>query len=153
MEGSGTGGNVEVVAHHVKEGIGGGELAGAKDGVAVAQRLELWDETQTGRVAARGVGVAGLVAGPDDHADFLDVGGEGLFDEDAEDGLFLPVAIDQGLEWQRALALTGGGDDSFLDAQRGSWMGRRDDCPEDNCSPESGGPLCRRSWRRITRRR
>ena len=109
-----------------RKGSAAGELAGAKDGVAVAERLGLWDEAQAGRVTARGVGVAGLVAGPDDHADFLYVGGEGLFDEDAEDGLFLPVAIDQGLEWQRALALTGGGDDSFLDAQRGSWMGRRD---------------------------
>ncbi len=150
-----SGGNVEVVAHHVKEGVGGGEVAGAEDGVAVAERLGLWDEVQTGRVAARGVGVTGLVAGPDDDADFLNVGGEGLFDQDAEDGLFLAVAIDQGLEWQRALALTRGGDDSFLDAQRGSWMGIRDDCPEDNCSPELRDALAAVALilRRITRRR
>ena len=67
--------------------------------------------------------VARLVAGPDDHADLLDVGRERLLDQDAEDGLFLPVAVDQGLQRQRALALSGGGDDSFLDAQRSSWEG------------------------------
>ena len=110
-----------MVAHHVEEGIGAGELARAVDGVAIALRLGLGDEAHPGGVPARGVGVAGLVAGPDDHADLLDVGGEGLLDQDAEDGLFLPVAIDQGLQRQRALALAGGGDDSFLDAQRSSW--------------------------------
>ena len=84
-----------MVAHHVEEGIGAGEFAGAEDGVAVALRLGLGNEAHRGRVAARGVGVAGLVAGPDDHADLFDVGREGLLDQDAEDGLFLPVAIDQ----------------------------------------------------------
>src|ERR1035438_8710413 len=86
-------------------------------------------------MAAPGGGVARLVAGPDHHADLLDIGSEGLLDQDAEHGLLLPVAIDQGLQGQRALALAGGGDDSFLDAQRSSWVGGLKTCPEDNCSP------------------
>ena len=81
----------------MKEGVGAGEVAGAEDGVAIALRLGLRDKAHAGRVAAGGVGVAGLVAGPNHHADLLDVGGEGLLDEDAEDGLFFSVAIDQGL--------------------------------------------------------
>ncbi len=110
-----------MIADHVEEGIGAREVAGAEDGVAVARRRGLGDEAHTVGVAAGGVCVARLLTGEDDDADLLDVGGERLLDEDAEDGLLLAVTIDQGLKRQRALALAGRGDDSFLDAQRGSW--------------------------------
>ena len=56
------------------------------------------------------------------------------------DRLLLAVAIDQGLQRQCTLALAGRGDDSFLDAQRSSWKGRWETCPEDNCSFEASAP-------------
>ena len=69
---------------------------------------------------ARGLRVARLVAGPDDHADLLDAGRERLLHENAEDGFLLPVAVDEGLQRQRALVLAGGGDDRLLDFQVGA---------------------------------
>jgi hypothetical protein len=48
-------------------------------------------------MAAGGLDVAALVARPDDDADFFHLGGEGLFDQNAEDRFLVAVAIDQGL--------------------------------------------------------
>src|SRR2546430_364437 len=93
------------------------------DGVAVAQRLRLRGEANPGGVLARGLRIAGFVPGPDHDTDLIDVGGESLFDQNAEDGLFLAVAIDQSLKRQSALGLAGRGDDGFLDSQKGSCKG------------------------------
>jgi hypothetical protein len=88
--------------------------------MAIALRFVLRDEANCGSVASGGVGVTGLVARPDNYADLLDVGRQSLLNKDAENRLFLSVAIDQGLQGKRTLALPRGGDYSFLDAQRSS---------------------------------
>ena len=107
--------DVEVVADQVQEGLAADELAGAVDGVAIAERLGLRDERQAAGVLAGGVGVGGLVARADHDADFLDAGAQHFFDDDGEDGFFHAVAVDQGLQRQGALVAAGGGDDGFAD--------------------------------------
>ena len=106
-----------MVSHQVEEGIAAGKFARTVNGVAVSERLGLRDEADGASMTPNGLRVALLVAGPDDHADLLDICMERLLDEDAEDGFFLPVAVDQGLERKRPLVLPRGGDDRFLDLQ------------------------------------
>ena len=120
MRGGLTGADVEVIADHVQEGVATHEGAGAMDGVTVSERAGLGHETDRAGVAAGGLRVSGFIARPDHHADLLDARGEGLFDEDAEDGLLAAVAVDQGLEGQSALVGAGGGDDRFMKSQVGA---------------------------------
>ena len=109
--------DIQVVAHQVEKGIAAGKFARAVDGVAVSERLGLRNEADGAAMTPCRLGVAFFVAGPDDHADLLHVRVERLFDQDAEDGFLLPVAVDQGLQRKRPLVLPGGGDDRFLDLQ------------------------------------
>ena len=89
----------------MQEGVAAGEFARAENRVPVPIGRGLRDEADGDGVAPGGLRVARLVARPHHHADLLHVGGQRLFDQDAEDRLFLPVAVDQGLQRQRALAL------------------------------------------------
>ena len=106
-----------MVPHQVEKGIAAGKFPCAVDRVAVSERLGLRDEADGAAMISCCLGVAFLVAGPDDHTDLLHVRVERLFDQNAEDRFLLPVAVDQGLQRKRPLALPGGGDDRFLDLQ------------------------------------
>jgi hypothetical protein len=99
-----------MVADKVQERVAAGELMGAPDGVAVASRLVLLDESDVPEVPTDCLPVCGFGAGHDDHADLLDSGLQDLLDEDREDGLLLAIAVDEGLEGQSALVRRGGRD-------------------------------------------
>ncbi len=117
------GADVDMVADHVQKGVAAHEVAGAVDGVAVAERLLLGDESDRAGVAASGLDEAALIAGPHHYADFFHLGGQGLLDENAEHRLLAAIAIDQGLQGKRALVGAGRGDHRLLKSQviRGSW--------------------------------
>lgn len=108
--------DIEVVADEVQEGVAGGEIAGAEDGIAVAAGFGLGDEAQASRQGACGAGVGGLIAGRDDQTDFFNAGANNLAKDDGEDGFFGAVTVDQGLQRQGALGGGGEGDDGFEDA-------------------------------------
>ena len=83
--------------------------------MAIAQRPLLLDELQPLRVLTGGGAVSLFVAGANHDAEFLDAGGENFLDDDSERGLGPAVAVHEGLERERALALAGGGDDGAFD--------------------------------------
>ncbi len=105
--------HVEMIADEVKERILLDEIAGAINGVAIAERLRLLSETDGSGAGASGLGVGGFVSGRDDHANFVDLRGERLFHDDAQDGFFDAIAIDEGLQREGALVFASGGDDSL----------------------------------------
>ena len=83
--------------------------------VSIAQRRWLWDKSHAARMLADRLRISSLVARPSDHADLFDSGGEGLFDNDAEDGLLFSVAVNQSLQRKSALRLRRGGDYRLCD--------------------------------------
>jgi hypothetical protein len=90
----------------MQEGFLTHKIARTVDGVAVsARRVLLGNEShRSGQTAGR-LRVTGLIAGPDYHADFTDVGGECLFNQYAENGFFRAV-VDESLQRQRPLIPT-----------------------------------------------
>ncbi len=102
--------DVEVIADEVQEGLAVDEGARAEHGVTVTEGLLLLHEGQPAAVLARRGGVGRLVARADDDADLFDAGAQRLLDDDAEDRLFRAVAVDEGLQRQRALVASGRGD-------------------------------------------
>ena len=97
-----------MIADQVQERVLADEVAGAQNGVAVAQRFGLRDEAEAAGMVARHARVGDLVAGRNDDGDLFDAGAQGFFDDDAEDGLFDPIAVDQRLQRQAPLAGSGG---------------------------------------------
>jgi hypothetical protein len=63
----------------------------------------------------RGGTISRFVPRGDDHADLVAPGRHGLVDDDFQPLLFLPVAVDEGLQRQPPLAPAGGGDDGSAD--------------------------------------
>src|SRR6266516_3619422 len=104
-----------MIADEQKERRGIDEGLGAGDGVAVAERLELFDEMQAAVMLAGGGAVGGLIAGVNDDANFLDAGGEDFFNDDGQSGFGDAVAVHEALERKSALVLSGGGDDCSFD--------------------------------------
>ena len=97
------GADVKVISHHVQEGFLTHKFARTVNGVAVSpRRVLLGDESHRAGEVAGGLRVAGLVAGPHHHADFANIRGEGLFDQDAQNGFFRSV-VDESLERKRPL--------------------------------------------------
>jgi hypothetical protein len=62
----------------------------------------LGDESHRAGEVPGGLRVTGLVAGPDHNADFANIRGEGLFDQDVQNGFFRSV-LDESLEGKRPL--------------------------------------------------
>ena len=104
-----------MIADQVQEGVLADEIAGAQDGMAVAQGLGLRDEAQAAGMIAGHARVGHFVAGRDDDGDLFDAGAQGLFDDDAKHGFFDAIAIDQGLQRQAPLAGSGGRDHRLTD--------------------------------------
>ena len=105
--------DVEVIADEVKKRLVAHEFTTAENGVAVAARGGLRDETHAGAERAAGLGVGRLVAWADDDAKFLDPGPSGFLENDLEGGLGFALLVDEGLQWQGALAGVGCGDEGF----------------------------------------
>ncbi len=104
-----------MVADQMEERFTGEEVASLPDGVRVPKRRGLRDKPHAAVVSADRLGVADLIARPDDDADLFHPGSQDLVDQDAEDGLLLAVPIDQSLQRQSSLIAGGGGDDCFAD--------------------------------------
>jgi hypothetical protein len=104
-----------VISHHVQEGFISHKFARTVNGVAISSRLLLGDESHGAGEVASGLGVASLVAGPDHNADLANICGEGLFDEDAQNGFFRSV-VDESLERERPLIFSRCCDDRLSDA-------------------------------------
>ncbi len=102
-----------MVADEQEKRLIAGKSLRAVNCVSVAQRRSLLDELNPGRVGAGGRRVGRLVTRPDDHADLFDARQENLFDERRQSSLLNPIAINQGLQRQGALAFSSGGDDCF----------------------------------------
>jgi hypothetical protein len=66
--------------------------------VPIAERLALLDELQTASMRPRRGGISPLITRTNHHADFIDAGGQHLFDDDLQRGLGSSVAIDECLE-------------------------------------------------------
>jgi hypothetical protein len=92
-----------VISHHVQEGFLPHEITGTVKGVAVSpRRVLLGDESHRPGQTAGGLGITRFVAGPHHDADFADIGGKSLLNQDAKDGFFRTV-VDESLEWKRPL--------------------------------------------------
>src|ERR1022692_4471381 len=109
-----------MIADQVQEGVLPDEVAGAQNGVAVAQRFGLGDEAEAAGMIAGYPRVRCLVAWRNDNSDFVDTGAQGFFDYDAEDRLFDAIAVDEGLQRQAPLAGSGGCDHRLTDFHVGS---------------------------------
>ena len=108
----------------MEERVVADEVAGAMDGVAVAERLGLTDEADFAGLESGGLGVGGFVARAYDDADLLDSGGDGLFDEDSQDGFLVSVPVDERLQWESTLVSSRRGNYGLLDVQvRRSYLG------------------------------
>ena len=95
--------HVQVIPYHVQEGLLPYKFARTVNGVAVSpRRVLLGNESHRAAEIAGGLRVAGLVAGPNHDADFANIRGEGLFDQDAQNGFFRSV-MDESLERKRPL--------------------------------------------------
>jgi hypothetical protein len=77
-----------VVADQVQEGLVANELSRAVDGVTVSPRALLRNETHRASQVTGGLRVPGLIPWPHHDTNFSNIRGEGLLDEDAENGLF-----------------------------------------------------------------
>lgn len=108
-------GGVQMIADEEEKGGVTDERSAAEDGIAEAARLGLFEELEAARVGTGGGAECLLIAGGGDDADFLDAGGEGFLDDDAESGFGFSVAIDEGLEGESPLAAAGGGDECLFD--------------------------------------
>jgi hypothetical protein len=92
-----------VISHHVQEGFLTHKFPGTVQGVAVSpRRVLLGDESHRAGKVSRGLGVTGLVAGPDHDANLANIPREGLFNQNAQNGFFRTV-VDEGLERKRPL--------------------------------------------------
>jgi hypothetical protein len=87
-----------MIADEVQERLVADVVASAPQGVPVAARLMLRDETQHIAMLGNGLRVQLLVAGRDDDADLLDARAEDLPNEDGEDGPANAIAIHERLE-------------------------------------------------------
>ncbi len=97
------GAHIEVIAHHVQEGLLTHKFPRTVNGMAVSpRRVLLRDESHRAGEVAGGLRVAGLVAGPHHDADFANIRGEGLFNQDVQNGFFHSV-LDESLERKRPL--------------------------------------------------
>ena len=102
-----------MIADQVQERLSGHKVAGAIDGVTVAQRVLLLHKSQPWGMLAGSRSVGGLVTGTNHHADLLHAGPQGLFHDDTQYGFLSAIAIDQRLQRQGALAAPCRGDDGF----------------------------------------
>jgi hypothetical protein len=100
----------------VKEWFAADELAGAIDGVSVAQSPRLRDEANMAEMAGDGLRATRFIARPDHHADLFDIRQQGLFDQDAENGFLFAVPVYQGLQRKQPLLFSRGRDDRLLDS-------------------------------------
>jgi hypothetical protein len=110
-----------VIADEQQEGVVSAEFRRAVDGVRVPERLGLLDKGQPARVRGRGGAVCPGVPGADDHADLLDAGAKNLLDNDRQRSLCDAIAIDEGLEGERALVLSSGGDEGLANFHDEEW--------------------------------
>ena len=108
-----------MVADEQEEGFLADELRSARDRVTVAERLLLLDELKSLGVLTSSGAINLLIARANHHAEFLDARREDFLDYDGQGGLGLAVAVHEGLERERALALAGGGDDGAFDVHVG----------------------------------
>jgi hypothetical protein len=104
-----------MVADQVQERLVADEVAGTVQRVAVAAGLVLGGEADPQTRPCGGGGVALVVGGVGDDRHILDPGALCLGQDDRQRGLLGAVAVDDGLQRQRALIRAGGGDDGFLD--------------------------------------
>jgi hypothetical protein len=92
-----------VISHHVQEGFLPYKITSTVKGVTVSpRRVLLGDEAHRPGQTARGLRVTRLVAGPHHNADFANVGGKGLLNQNAQNGFFRAV-VDESLEWKSPL--------------------------------------------------
>ena len=97
------GADVKMISYHVQEGFLTHKSARTVKGVAVSpRRVLLGDESHRPGKVAGGLRVTSLVPGPHHHADFANVRGEGLLDQDVQNG-FLHAVLDEGLQRKRPL--------------------------------------------------
>ena len=75
--------NVKMIANQKEKWLPGGKFARAENGVAVTARLRLFDELQMAALCAGGGSVSFLVAGANDHADFLDASRKDFLNDNA----------------------------------------------------------------------
>jgi hypothetical protein len=112
-----------MITHHVQKGLATHKIAGAVDRVAVsARRVVLGNEAHRSGKAAGSLRVSSLIAGPHYDANFSDVGCEGLFNQNAENGFFRAVP-DKGLQGKRPLISARRCDDRLLDPHDGRSSG------------------------------
>jgi hypothetical protein len=75
----------------------------------------LFNESQAAPLITRGSPIGFLVTRTYDYANLLDSGAGHFLQDDLKGGLRRPIPVNQGLEWQSSLGLSGCGDDRFLD--------------------------------------
>jgi len=102
--------DVEMVADEVKERFFADEIARAKEGVAVTERFDLFDEMKFAGEIAGGGAIGGLVAGANDEANFIHARAEGFLDNDPESGFLDSIPIHERLQRQRVLIASGRGE-------------------------------------------
>ena len=93
-----------MIADQQEKGAIGREPIRAPNRVSIAQRSGLFDERQSLRVIARGVGIRGLIAGADHDTNLVDACLPHLFEDDLQDGLGSSVAIHQRLQREGPLS-------------------------------------------------
>jgi hypothetical protein len=107
-----------VITHQVKEGFRANKIPGAVNRMPITQGLLLRDEAQSSAVTAHRVervGVRLFIAWRDDDGNLFYARAQHFLYQDAQHGLVCPVAVNQHLEWQRALVTTCCRDDSLSD--------------------------------------
>jgi hypothetical protein len=107
-----------MISHQQQKRLGFHEVAGARNGVPVAFRRGLLDETETAAVGGGSSGVRDLIPRANHHTNFFDTRRANFFDEDAEGSLGGPITVHQCLQRQGALGFPSGGNNSFLDLHR-----------------------------------
>src|SRR5688500_17027275 len=88
---------------------------GAIEGMPIAQRGGLIDKMEPAGVIPGDGSVSSFIAGPDNDTDLPQPGPKRLFKNDAEYRFFGSVSVNQGLQGQGALLLSGCGDNGFGD--------------------------------------
>jgi hypothetical protein len=103
-----------MVADQQQKRFASGETAGAMNRVSIPERVGLFHELEAIGMTAGRCFVGLLVPRANDHADLLHAGFQNLLYYNGQRRFLNPVAIDESLEWERALTFTGSGDDSFF---------------------------------------
>ncbi len=110
--------DIQMIPHQQQKRFRADELAAAKHGMTVTERLLLFDELQSFAASACRSRVSFLVTGRDDDANLLDARGQNLLDDDAQRRLGGAIPVHQGLQRERPLTLASRCDDGLFDFHR-----------------------------------